>query len=368
MKFVEKGMKALIAIDARKCERKGSCSAGFVAPFGLAIIIDSKKKEAFRKAYEGALRETLLGFGKESEKCVYKSYDLFKLLGMEKGISALEEFSSKISTHVFAINVFFSTFSSKKLPMLDTTNETIVYAYRENESGVRHLSLRKFLHKLIEAYPYVCGWKVLQENEFEGCELLLDSFDGEITEAWRDIEDCKEVNILTYGDNCSELIATADILLKLLEIRMQKGHKTVNSNSVSNCLSEYKGKLRVKYIGHDVLNKITPVRGDNINVMRKIKHPVIFVLPPDEPTVGAREMMLKTPVMPRIFDLAYGLSGCVKFFDPKKDADAIKEGDFLICPEEKKEPWKKSFKQFGIKGVGVVALEELIKSKVNSLV
>jgi hypothetical protein len=86
-------------------------------------------------------------------------------------------------------------------------------------------------------------------------------------------------------------------------------------------------------------------------------------VPPEAPITGNRELMLKSPVMGRVFDLACQHSGCVKFFEAKKDADFIRDGDIFVCSEESRPRWEKTLKQLGYKGVSFTSLEKLTESK-----
>jgi|GEM_PF-4684620 len=351
-------MKTVIAIDALGCERKGDEGKEFIAPLGIAVVVSKGRAEDFKKAYSKIIDDILKKHNKPREKTVYKSYDLLVLLGLEEGFSALQEFSRKIGEHLDGLHVFFSVFNINKLPKAPDSGEPAVWAYKDNRSGVRHISFKKFLHKLVEAYPYICAWRLACEGALKDSVLLMDSFDSELTPAWSEIEGCKDFHILTYGDHCSEFIATSDILLKVLELRMQRGRKKLTRDSIGSCLPEHTKKVKIGYMGHEALGKMAPSSGDVIDVRRKIKHPVVFVVPPEAPIAGSRDLTLKSPIMKRIFDLACQHSGCVKFFE-KRDADFIKEGDIFVCPDESKAKWEKFLKTLGYRGLSVVSLEKL---------
>lgn len=180
-----------------------------------------------------------------------------------------------------------------------------------------------FLERNQHSFHHVCAWRYL-EDYGSGCRFKLDHFEGRRTPAWLSLID-KNPNMKIYynGCECDPLIATSDIVLRLIQLHQ---HGTISSRTLCNPLQKkcpsFSGSSR-KLAYHPMkryLRQTTPIVPLFMNLTSFVKHPIFFIVwNPEAPRKRVRPMFEWSPVYDAIVRKVYEEQGCFKFISPEED-------------------------------------------------
>ena len=184
--------------------------------------------------------------------------------------------------HVKTIFVAHTILNSQKTPKI------LCY------DGSKELTPSEFISYLQNYYPHVLAWKILETlPDRRDSVFMLDHFTGNATKAWMQIED-ENIEVYPSGEYCNPLISSADLVSKYVNDFIHFGRMRLERGSVSRAFESFgveeagtdreisapepSAKTRLlQYFIYD-LSMITPHEKNAIDVGRKLKRPVYFLL------------------------------------------------------------------------------------------
>lgn len=348
---------AIVAIDSGDLIRKGK-KGSFRACTGVAITIP--KIDNFNRTYSEILDKCCNDHGMDRQRKVYKSYDILSSLKFQEGIDFLNDFFDQIIHQISEINFYYTYIFTQRVPMIKI--------YGAEKSGVEEVKPVEFIKKLSHSYPHCCTWKYVRDHpsEIDGSQLRLDYFEGEVTVGWQAIKEL-ELQIYFAGDEMHPCLAVADMLVKLLDLRLYQQRGALFPRDIQECFSEQKDIVKVNYLGQRYLNYITPIRKQRIDVIPKLARPLIFILKEQPPLQikDESEMIRRSPLWNKICDFAYDTKGTVKFIDlnNRQDQHLLREGGFAICLGEKGKTTAEYLKNLGLSIEILMASDLMSKEK-----
>jgi len=227
--------------------------------------------------------------------------------------------------------ILYTTFNTQKLPH--------VTYYGHKRTPQQTIKTINFLDDLQQYYCYVCAWKILKEWQFRNCNVLLDSFQGQVTNSWDELTHHHDVNIYFEGDQCNALIASADIVTRFIDEILAFKRLKIDSIEIKAAIEEYgdvEDKVKVYYIGHSDLPNIVPAINKPIPINIYYKKPSVFLLP-EGIVQKEKEWFEKSPVYDRVLNFATKIGGGFKRIDGIQDHVylAQRPNSFLVYQGEK---------------------------------
>jgi hypothetical protein len=321
----------------------------WTAVLGVAIL--PKNIVNFNTRYYQAINSVLSTNGIKQNRPVYSSYSFQTIFNdSELCFDAFESILIQMEKEIAKINFMFSDYPK----MLEIK--------MFGEKRMSKLSPKEFIEKhLFNSYPHVCCWKVLNENK--NCRILVDGFSGYLTEAWREIEKYDNIDIYVHGDECVPIISLADITLRIAMRRLEEKSLFLGRRELMKAFITWGDKLKVDYLGKQILPKVTPKTNINMPVHRKYKHPIFFAMIPKTQFIN-NESFICSPKGHSLFHLAHESDGCVKFFD-KRDTEIVKDDDYFIYFDEEGNKSVKLLESFGFKinSLHIKQIDDLLVKK-----
>ncbi len=325
-------LMSVVAIDGKGFLRKGFRSSDgkyseFRAVLGTAV--KTKAKDDFKEEYDKILGKLCKKYKMVRTREVLKSYDILSDLKYPKGPKFLEDFFKGIRDHVDSITIYYTTIPSTKIPRIKK--------YGADKTGVDFADPITFLKELEPSYPHCCAWRYINEHPEDALTPInIDYFEGELTDAWKQIRTLPNIRVYIAGDECNCYISTADIITKLVDLRLYKKRMTLYKTCISDCFPDY--DCKIDFI--DQLRFISPISREKIDISTKLAHPVIFILKEGlhAEVVGPakeRDVIALSPLMNKVFDKSFEVDGCAKFFDVSRDRKLIEDGDYFLCLGDK---------------------------------
>ncbi|MCL5729956.1 MAG: hypothetical protein M1165_00090 [Candidatus Pacearchaeota archaeon] len=264
--------------------------------------------------------------GLQSEREILKSFDLLKNLGegdIDTALEILDDFILVLKKSEVKINIVYTTFNPTLL--------NVIKIYGRG-SPSKQISLIKFLNLLTSYYPYVAVWRCAQTTPLEGSEIFLDSFDGEITGAWSDIEN-ENISVLPCGDQCNAYISASDIVCKWVDKALFKNKLKLHETDLKSLfagLALVEGEdYEIFFCGQPHLPKIVPSSNKKIPLHNYYKRPMIFVL--SEGIMGNESKFMEgSPYWDKILKYASDNNTGIKHICYSEDYKNIKIGDHLL--------------------------------------
>jgi len=346
---------SVVAIDAKGFLRKGFRRSDrkyseFRAVLGTAIKF--KDKDDFKNEYDQIIEKLTKKYGIARKHKVIKSYEILSALRYPQGPAFIEEFFKRVADLLKNVIIYYTTIPSTKVPQ--------VKKYGADKTGVQLVDPITFLKDLEPSYPHCCAWKYESDNPKDiDTPLFIDYFEGELTDAWKQISALPNIRIYTAGDQCNCYISTADIVTKLVDLRLYAKHMTLYKTCIQDCFPDF--DIEIRFI--DELKFITPISREKIDVRTKLAHPMIFIMKEGVYTdiVGPakeRDIIAFSPLMDKILDKAYDIDGCAKFFDAKGDQKFIVKGDYFLCLGNKGLKMSKYLQNLGY-DIEIISAKEL---------
>lgn len=289
----------------------------------IGVAVSTKDYDNFKKGYTAAIEATLKACGEKKTKEVYCNYD-FNVLYGKTGIPVHQIFFKEISPYIESINIFYSLF--KKSASMN--------AWGQLEKELKHklskpqLSFDEIINRLNNSFPLFCVWKASAFIKDNNLTVISDHFQAKKCDAWVEIEDINLV-VLHSGDRCNALIATADIIIQLIELRRRKAKRLYQYGTFREILPEMKNRVYEMSIHGGHFKQISPLSGQNIELTDKLKHPIFFILKDKNSFLDADSLKNELSLAP-IFNLAFEKDGSVKFFNKSEDLKKIKDEDYML--------------------------------------
>jgi hypothetical protein len=322
--YRERIIMSVVAFDSKEFIRGGEKS--FFAPLGAGVKFDNEAE--FKDNYNASLDETARKFRFDRKRKAYTTYELIQKLGFRKTIAFLEAFFQEIKETIAQMGVYYTIIPPTKVPA--------VKKYGTEGYAVQEVGTLKFLRELNPYYVYCCAWCYAQARAHPSEKLVLDGFEGKITNAWRELERIGGERLRVYlrGDQCNPFISTADMMAALVDFRLYRHRKRLDPAGITSVFSNAGFEVTPVFIGQPHLPKITPAPDRMIDVAPYFARPMIFIVPEELELlkVGAvRKILEGSPLMDSILNKAFEIDGAVKFFEPNIDSTAIRGGDKFVC-------------------------------------
>jgi hypothetical protein len=296
----------------------------------LGVAVKIKDKDAYWDEYNEIVTKLSEKYQLKRKRHVLKSYAILSALGYPNGPNFLEEFFENIKTCIEYIDVYYTTIPSTKVPEIKK--------YGAHRTSVEVITPVEFLKELDAAYSHCCAWAYIRDHAEEAMTpILIDHFQGELTEAWIQIRSLPTIKVYFAGDECNCFISTADIITKLIDIRLYKLKQKLYADYIANCLPK---DILGRICFLDQLKLISPISKEKIDVVTKLAHPIIFVMkeglyPEVVGSAKERDVLSTSPIMDEVMNKAFEIDGCVKVFDMDSDQSLIHKGDIFVYLGEK---------------------------------
>lgn len=273
----------------------------------LGASVKVADEDSFRASYSSALDNVFSRRGIRRRKPVYKAAHLTKQI-LHQTPYVIADILASLEGCIERVDIFSAYY-----------NQPYVSCFGEAQ-GQRLLPV-VFIERFHNGFPHVCCWRYLMDYQQEAVPtFMLDHFSAKLTPAWRVLEDMK-VNMEVYysGGECNPLIATADIVLRLIDL-FQFGN--VDGRSLLAPLVNYvpalEPKLRFHNVGAGTYNQhhTAPVINLDIDISGLIKKPTCYIVARDRVD---KDIFEWGAFYNRVMAKATQLKGCVKFFDPSAD-------------------------------------------------
>ncbi len=270
-------VKSYIGIDATNYFKR--IRQAFRAPIGVGLEVEDY--DVFAHKYESVIDALKGEYGVSTDRKCLKSHYIY-----EKNPSSarqfVADFTERVLPYVKTVFVSHTILNSQKMPK--------IYCY----SGNGEMTSNDFISYLQSYYPHVLTWKILETfPDRRDSVFMLDHFTGNVTKAWRQIEG-ENIAIYPSGEYCNPLISSADLVSKYVNDFIHFNRLKLEFISISKAFEPF-GVEEIE-IGHDIsspepsttvrllqyfihdLSMITPHENRAIDVDRKLKHPVYFLL------------------------------------------------------------------------------------------
>jgi len=340
-------MLDVIGIDSRKFRREHG-DKSFESVLGIAVR--TRDFHSFRENYEKIFEEIFQELGIEKEYSVYCYNDL---KDHPKCWEIINKFVEKISKHIYKTHVFYSMFSSKKF------SEVKVYGRLAKEQKLKlskpTRTYKEFVIKhLTNMFPIVCAWRLTKKFNSKNIQFHLDAFSGHTCEAYEELQEGNYKTVIyTSGDCLNPLISTADLLIALLDKRLEESNKLLNYNNIRPALKELGEDVLAFPISNTHLSKITPLEKKPVTIEKFLLRPVFWVFKGDD--LMDSGVLKRSKTYRNLLDVVSTKGGCVKLFS-KKDAEYLKKEDHGVFFDSEGERIVNNYAKIG---------KKLIKEKID---
>lgn len=311
-----------MSADSKLLER-GNAPHFFRACLGTCLGF--AKPSEFPERYNENLETICKKYGIKRERSILKSYDLAKECSddRDKYMNILSEFTAFLGANNVHINITYTSFVLAKLPQGITK-------YGSGKSPSRKIGTVEFLQELNNYYPYISAWIVAKSVMLRNTTILLDNFEGEITNAWDELRAHHEVKILPRGDLCNPFISSADIVTKYVDEYLSFNRMVLNEENIKSALLAANiHNPHVFYVGHGHLPDIVPRIQKPINCQDYYVRPMTFVIKEDL-LAKENQYIENSPVYHKILSFAHEKKTGVRFFSSSEDHKRIQNGDYMI--------------------------------------
>lgn len=309
----------------------------FKAMMGASVKIQDEDR--FKSSYSQSLTNALAKFGIPQRKPIYKAYH-FASQNPQATPDVISYLLTQLEPTIERIDIFCAYY-----------NQPYVSCFGES-AGQRILPI-VFIERNQNAFPHVCAWKYIMEYPHEtDLVFQLDHFESKITPAWRVLKSSNvQLQVFFSGGECNPLIATADIVLRLIDL-FQYGN--VNGRSLLGSITGHvpllKDKLRFHNLGGmgEDQHHTAPVVNLEIYLTDCIKKPIYYIIwRPKEERTSRKPVFEWGTFYNEILAEAIRTHGCVKYLDSNDILHWDLKQDF-VCPFSKDdEHYLESIKELG---------------------
>ncbi len=338
-------------IFIRESKKRNGKTGRFESVLGVGIRVQDYDK--FDKKYQEIFQEI---FDKYKLEKKYKYYCFNDIKDIPCSKDILAEFFDKIEPEIYKAHIFYSMFSSKRIP------EAKVYGRMSREQNIK-LSSPTMTYKkltsshLVNVFPAICAWRLIGDLNSSKTQFHLDAFIGHNFEAYEELMKGNFSKfVFTSGDCINPVISTADLLIAFIDIKLEEEKRLLTFESFRGVLPKFKEKVLVKPISNTHLPKITPIEKKPILPYGSIKRPVYWLFKGEDLIDSG--VLKRSKTYRNLLDVISYRGGCVKLFS-KSDAENIESGDVGIYMNSAGEEIIKSYAKIG---------KKLIKQKLDLFV
>lgn len=315
---------------------------------GMAVYVEDYEK--FAESYSKTINTIFLKLGISPEKKIYCNYDFTKLYNIHsRPVHAM--FYYEIIKHIDKLHICFTD--------IRETATMNVYGLKSKQEQLKlsspEIEGRDILNKISHYFPLISLWKLHGWIGQDKPEIFVDGVTAPNFEAFRSIKDTK-LRIYYSGDKCNPLIATADILLKFMELELNKKKQRYNIDGIKNSITMPYGKVFIYEVDKRDFRSISPL-SKNLNLANYVKHPLVFVLNEVTKYNKIKDLENNPELGYPLFDFANKVGGGLKYYNPQEDGSIIGKTDYLIYFSEEGKKSAESLKR--AVGVQIKAFEEI---------
>lgn len=311
----------------------------------IGVGIKTEDSTAFKKAYEKAIEKIFVEFNAKRERTAYCAAELAAVFGpktIDKESEALELFLKELLPSVSAVHLYYTYLfrfetvtifgddpgGHEKIPVMSRVPETT-----------------DFYDLIAPSYTMLCAWNYSRDRPREA--LLLDSFQGKVSPAWNEFYQTARPEVYFMGDRCNPLISSADLMTRLVKLRMlQRRARFIESEMIS-LIPEARNKFSKHFLGSYYLKKMVPHKRTRLDCTPFIRHPVTFIVREQPEEEEEKGLIEATPAFNELMNWAFENNGCIKYFHTDSDSRLIGERDFLFTFGERGEKIAKILKRLG---------------------
>jgi len=316
------------AFDSRVFRQRG-VTANFVAPIGAGVRIENEA--GFWKAYARSVEQRFDEFNLSRLRFACKSYHLLDVGGPIRGKAVMEKIVEDLLPHVSEVLVCYCILPKGHLPSARNTGDNpaeaipVVRQYWE-DGGTVVTPVIKFMDQIPSYYPVVCAseYTAIHNDEQDETGLLLDNIQGPDNEAWRSILQ-RNIRIYPSGDEVSPPIALADMMIRLLDLKLHDRRARLERHEIETTFSEIdeKLKLRIRWTGPKVLPKMAAATKHEMETSAHVARPRVPVIGEthDLLTNSLRSILEGTGAWDHLCNLAASVKGSLKVFERTRDRD-----------------------------------------------
>lgn len=310
----------------------------------LGVGIRTEDVERFRGDYSKALSNVFKKYKEKQDRPAYCAAEMSAIFGSQtinKEKEVLEQFFNEMLPSIDQVHFFYT--------YLFKFNQVTIFGddpdgYERIPVMAREKGVTDFYDLIFPSYTLLCAWKY--QRDLPKDQLLLDHFQGKVCPAWNEFIERTNASVYYNGDRCNALISTADLICRLLKLRMLQSRKPFIEEEMNSILPEAKTKFIRHFLGSYYLKKMIPHKRTRINGSKLVKHPMRFMIR-EHPEEDEREMVQSTPAFNKLLREAFEENGCFKFFDPSGDSRMLTKQDTILTYGERGEQIVKELKKLG---------------------
>lgn len=316
-------MLDVVGFDSRAFKRKVIKRDGSVGEFEsvLGVGVRVRDYEEFDKKYEEVLDRV---FKKHGVEKIYKYYCFNDIKDLPQCYDIITDFFKEIVSEIYKVHIFYTLFSSKKIL------EPKVYGRLSRQKRIKlsepTMTYKKLTSRhLVNVFPVICAWRLINNLNPLKTQFHMDAFMGHNFEAYEELMESNFSKfVFTSGDCINPVISTADLLIALIDYRLEKERRLLIFENFRPILPEFGSKVLAFPISNVHLPKITPIEKKPILPYASIKRPVYWFFKGD----GLMDsgVLKRSKTYRNLLDIIASRGGCVKLFS-REDAENIEEGD-----------------------------------------
>jgi len=258
---------------------------------------------------------------------VIKSYDIGKYCGTdrEKYIQVMGKFLKFLSNNGIIINFVFTTLKFEYL-------KNGVKKYGFGRDPIKKIKPMNFLDTLSSYYPYIAVWTTAKSARLRRTTVLLDSFTGEITNCWGELQTHHEIKIIPKGDICNPFISSSDIVTKYVDEYLFHNRLYLKEENIQSAFENCGvTNFHIYYVGHGNLPEIVPIIERKIECHNFYKRPMIYILKEDL-IKKESDLIENSEIFTKIIKFACDKQSGFKFFSSDEDTKIgqIHKGDYFL--------------------------------------
>lgn len=311
----------VIAIDNKLFYR------AYLTPFWaqLGVALRSRDQQAFERQYRQTIDSLNSKYRLNPARKAPDSRTLYERIGDNNASDYVREFADGIQEVTEEIYTVHSIIPPTRIPSVSCYGGTV---------SVKPV---EFVKSLTGSYAHCMFWKMNALGLYNHDELaLLDNFEGDRTSAWEAIEgSAPNLRIYYSGDNCEEMISSADLLCKFFDDELRRQGLRLGGIDLQSVFSSMGFHGRPIFL--DDLAMIVPRFRSQIDTSSFVHHPLIFVFGSDL-VKKEQEVVKAVGMYDRLADFAHDRGAGMKFFDydnPSRDARLMRAGDVFVALGEK---------------------------------
>lgn len=329
----------VVAFDSRVYEQPG-VSGRFIAPMGAGVRIEDES--GFWRVYAESTDKHLDAFNLPNPRFVYNAYHLLDIGGPIKGRAIMERIVEDLMPEVSEVLIYYCILPKSFLPSKTEYLENgsvvfvpVVNEYWEDGPAIQ-VPVVKFMEQIPSYYPVICAYEyaTLHPDERNTTALLLDNVQGADNEAWRNLSEWN-VKIYPSGDVVSPPIALADLMIRLLDLRLHDNKSRLDFRGIEAALPEIDEKLQIRWTGPAYLAKMAPATKRNMNLRGRIARPRVLAIGKTDRLVlsSLKDILEGVGAWDPLCNLAASIKGSLKVFEQTRIRDLrnTTSGDIIAC-------------------------------------